>query len=252
MHKELLFFSHSIHSIYNNYQKSKGLKFENVSILIEKIRDLIGDNCYCWVDHKGFIFKQKYLFRVNCVDCLDRTNVIQMVIGKNALENQLGKIGILVPPVELPAEFKKKFLSIWANNGDAISQQYAGTSALKGDFTRTGERNLAGIMKDMKASASRYYLRFKDSYRQMAIDVLQGVKLSEEDMLNITGQSRPSQSNILSQAQDKKTDSMTATEEIFQTEREENVKQLVADCRKQLVDVKEDCYGSWALINYTE
>jgi len=32
----------------------------------------------------------------------------------------------------------KKFcsLSVWANNGDSISREYAGTSALKSDFTR--------------------------------------------------------------------------------------------------------------------
>lgn len=35
---------------------------------------------------------------------------------------------------------------VWANNGDAISQSYAGTSALKGDFTRTGKRDLTGMV----------------------------------------------------------------------------------------------------------
>ena len=45
---------------------------------------------------------------------------------------------------------------MWANNGDALSRQYAGTNALKGDFTRTGERNLSGLMKDGVNSASRY------------------------------------------------------------------------------------------------
>lgn len=33
----------------------------------------------------------------------------------------------------------------WANNGDAVSQQYAGTCALKGDFTRTGRRRMRGL-----------------------------------------------------------------------------------------------------------
>jgi len=79
---------------------------------------------------------------------LDRTNVVQMVLAKSALENQLARLGFLVPPAELPLEFKKLFLLLWANNGDAVSQQYAGTDALKGDFTRTGERKFAGVMKD--------------------------------------------------------------------------------------------------------
>lgn len=40
----------------------------------------------------------------------------------------------------------------------------------QGDFTRTGERKLAGVMKDGVNSANRYYLnRFKDAYRQAVI-----------------------------------------------------------------------------------
>ena len=34
--------------------------------------------------------------------------------------------------------------------------------------------------------------------------------------------------------------------------REENIRALVSDCRKELIDGIEDCYGSWALINYLE
>lgn len=62
---------------------------------------------------------------------------------------------------------------LWANNGDIISRQYAGTvalkvshgqaaraaaepSALQGDFTRTGSRRLAGMMKDGYNSANRW------------------------------------------------------------------------------------------------
>ena len=37
-----------------------------------------------------------------------------------------------------------------------------------------------------------------------------------------------------------------------QQEREANIKQLVQDCRKQLIDDSEDCYGSWALIKCDE
>ena len=70
---------------------------------------------------------------------------------------------------------------IWADNGDAISRQYAGTDALKGDFTRTGERKFKGLMKDGVNSASRYYMnRFKDAYRQGAIDVAVGLPVSSD------------------------------------------------------------------------
>ena len=58
----------------------------------------------------------------------------------------------------------------WADNGDAVSRQYAGTGALKSDFTRTGKRSQKGVMKDGFNSLSRYYINnFKDGLRQVKI-----------------------------------------------------------------------------------
>lgn len=64
-------------------------------------------------------------------------------------------MGFIIPPANLPADLNKMVSILWADNGDAISQQYAGTSALKGDFTRTGERNILHAMKDGMKSANR-------------------------------------------------------------------------------------------------
>ena len=72
------------------------------------------------------------------MDCLDRTNIVQTAIARNILEIQFRKVGLLPPEVNLPADCRAKYQEIWANNGDALSRQYAGTAALKGDFTRTG------------------------------------------------------------------------------------------------------------------
>lgn len=49
------------------------------------------------------------------------------------------------------------FNTLWADNGDAISKQYASTAALKGDFTRTRKRNFQGALNDMGLSISRFY-----------------------------------------------------------------------------------------------
>ena len=43
---------------------------------------------YCWVDAHGVVCEQEGVFRVNCIDCLDRTNVVQTAIAKWVLENQ--------------------------------------------------------------------------------------------------------------------------------------------------------------------
>lgn len=57
---------------------SKGMHFENVSILINAVADVLKDMGYCWRDKQGHICSQNGIFRVNCIDCLDRTNVVQV------------------------------------------------------------------------------------------------------------------------------------------------------------------------------
>ncbi len=144
-------------------------------------------------------------------------------------------------------------MSLWANNGDAISQQYAGTDALKGDYTRTGERNLTGMMKDGMKSANRFYLRFKDNNRQMALEVLQGIKISDDDS---SGLNKLNLTSLLTNLQKEENSASLNNSNIIddtaQKEREENIRQLVADCKKLLVDLNEDCYGNWALIDHSK
>jgi hypothetical protein len=64
---------------------------------------------------------------------------------------------------------------LWADNADAISRLYAGTPALKGDFTRTGKRTKKGALDDGMNSLQRYYLNnFLDADRQEGMDLLVG------------------------------------------------------------------------------
>ena len=44
---------------------------------------------------------------------------------------QCRKLGLLPPDEHLPSKCRQSYQQIWANNGDAISRQYAGTAALK-------------------------------------------------------------------------------------------------------------------------
>lgn len=52
--------------------------------------------CFCSlpvgrVDQAGVICKQEGIFRVNCMDCLDRTNVVQAAIARVVMEQQACK-----------------------------------------------------------------------------------------------------------------------------------------------------------------
>ncbi|XP_047500087.1 phosphatidylinositide phosphatase SAC2-like isoform X2 [Penaeus chinensis] len=171
---------------FDFHEYCRGMRYENVSVLIEGLEDCISKMLYCWVDKEGTICRQSGVFRVNCIDCLDRTNVVQTAIAKSVLEGQFVKLGMIPPEHPLPTACRSTLQIMWANNGDTISKQYAGTSALKGDFTRTGERRFAGMMKDGMNSANRYYRNhFLDAYRQVAIDVMLGLELSEDQWQEI-------------------------------------------------------------------
>ena len=72
---------------------------------------------------------------------------------------------------------------MWADNADICSIQYAGTGALKTDFTRTGKRTPIGALKDGMNSMIRYYKNnFADGFRQDAIDLFLGnYKIDENE-----------------------------------------------------------------------
>ena len=79
---------------------------------------------------------------------------------------------VLSSPFE---EFEYTFKRVWGNNADAISLLYAGTGALKTDFTRTGKRTRKGALLDGYNSCMRYIKNnFMDGYRQDVLDLLLG------------------------------------------------------------------------------
>ncbi|KAL6445534.1 hypothetical protein ACFW04_000823 [Cataglyphis niger] len=213
------------YTTFDFHEYCRGMHFENVSILVNALTTVLADMSYCWCDKQGTICMQKGIFRVNCIDCLDRTNVVQTALGKAVMEMQFSKLGLIPPDGTLPTNIRQTFQLLWANNGDIISKQYAGTNALKGDYTRTGERKFTGLMKDGMNSANRYYLnRFKDVYRQATIDMMLGNSVSEEVFLERT---------------DEEDNAATAI----------HVKLLIEDCKKLLIPDPEIILGSWGVID---
>ncbi|XP_068977457.1 phosphatidylinositide phosphatase SAC2 isoform X2 [Bombus flavifrons] len=213
------------YTTFDFHEYCRGMHFENVSILVSALAAVLSDIGYCWRDKQGTICMQKGVFRVNCIDCLDRTNVVQTALGKAVMEMQFSKLGLIPPDGTLPTNIRQTFQLLWANNGDIISKQYAGTNALKGDYTRTGERKFTGLMKDGMNSANRYYLnRFKDVYRQATIDMMLGNSVNEE---------------VFQERTEEEDNAATAI----------HVKLLIEDCKKLLIPDPEVILGSWGLID---
>ena len=57
---------------------------------------------YCLITGKGEIVKkQASIIRTNCIDCLDRTNVVQSVLAKKSLTDQLQYFKIIFEKEEI-------------------------------------------------------------------------------------------------------------------------------------------------------
>eukprot|EP00795_Rhopilema_esculentum_P001102 gene1102-15437_t len=163
---------------FDFHKECSKMRWHRLSILMERIEENIKSFGYFKVDNQGdMVHLQSGVFRTNCIDCLDRTNVVQSMIARRVLERQLRDSKILNEGESLTANDLIEFVfkNVWADNADACSVQYSGTGALKTDFTRFGKRSKWGVMQDGINSAIRYYKNnFSDGFRQDAIDLFLG------------------------------------------------------------------------------
>lgn len=120
---------------------------------------------------------QQSVVRTNCMDCLDRTNVVQSTLAHWVLQRQLEIAGVVSTSSVWESDVKLlfQFQNIWADNADYVSKAYSGTGALKTDYTRTGKRTKVGAWNDLCNSVTRYYKNnLKDGSRQDAYDLFLG------------------------------------------------------------------------------
>lgn len=169
---------------FDFHEICKKMKFDNVAQLLDEsvyqdpknhtIQEKLIEAG--WVDSIDGL-NQSGVFRINCIDCLDRTNLVQKFLSETTLKAQILQRHSLIPK----PEFQRQFNHLWADNGDFISRQYASTDALKGDYTRTSKRNYKGLLNDAMLTMSRYYSGYiSDYFKQCFIDYVLGH--SKEDV----------------------------------------------------------------------
>lgn len=133
----------------------RGMRFENVSILLSSMKNRLENFGSTKAEGGNIVRNQLGVLRTNCMDCLDRTNVCQSSFAKHILEVQLKEEGF-----DMSAQIDQEtswFNTLWADNGDAVSKQYASTAAMKGDYTRTRKRDYRGALNDLGLSLARFY-----------------------------------------------------------------------------------------------
>ena len=168
------------YNYFDFHHACKGMKFDNVQLLIDQLeREGLRPDDYFMLDTNGTpqVQLQKSVVRTNCRDCLDRTNVVQSMLARLVLNEQLRSVEILGAGdrVEDHPAFLYLFRNVWADHADVISKAYSGTGALKTDFTRTGKRSMEGALQDGLNSLTRYVKNnFFDGARQDAYDLFTG------------------------------------------------------------------------------
>ncbi|KAF9971087.1 hypothetical protein BGZ73_006013 [Actinomortierella ambigua] len=164
---------------FDFHKECSKMRWHRVFLLIDHFQeDLVKQGYFKSEIDKDGVEKvldiQTSVVRTNCMDCLDRTNVVQSVVARWVLNRQLRSLGILAYDQQFEAfeEFEVLFRNVWADNADVISCAYSGTGALKTDFTRTGTRTKAGALQDLQNSIVRYVKNnFLDGMRQDAYDL---------------------------------------------------------------------------------
>lgn len=158
---------------FDFHKECSKMRWHRLDILLDRIENEIREYGF-FVSLNGSILQhQSGVIRSNCIDSLDRTNVVQSMIASRVLQNQESHLRESIPNfMELD---RNVFKNVWADNADILSIQYAGTRALKTDFTRTGKRTWLGQARDGLNSVTRYLTNnFQDDYRQDAIDLFLG------------------------------------------------------------------------------
>lgn len=127
-------------------------------------------------DFTGTPRMQNGVARTNCIDCLDRTNAAQFVIGKRALGHQLHALGVLCETtIDYDTDAVNLFTHMYHDHGDTIAIQYGGSHLVNTMETYRKINQWTSHSRDMVESFKRYYNNsFLDKQRQEAYNLFLG------------------------------------------------------------------------------
>ncbi|EPS36043.1 hypothetical protein H072_10485 [Dactylellina haptotyla CBS 200.50] len=167
--------------IYKAWDMSRVAKSHDQDV-VEKLEEIAVDVLkVTGIFHNGYgddhpIQLQSGVCRTNCIDCLDRTNAAQFVIGKRALGLQLKALGILEDEfLKYDTDVSNLFTHMYHDHGDSIALQYGGSHLVNTMETYRKINQWSSQSRDMIESFKRYYNNsFMDAQRQEAINLFLG------------------------------------------------------------------------------
>nr|XP_036881864.1 synaptojanin-2 [Manis javanica] len=150
---------------FDFHQFAKGGKLEKLENLLRPQLKLHWDDFGVYTKGENVSPRfQKGTLRMNCLDCLDRTNTVQGFIALEVLHLQLESLGLNSKPIA--ERFVESFKAMWSLNGHSLSKMFTGSRALEG-------KAKVGKLKDGARSVSRtIQSNFFDGVKQEAIKLL--------------------------------------------------------------------------------
>ncbi|KAI4567551.1 hypothetical protein R6Z07F_009241 [Ovis aries] len=150
---------------FDFHQFAKGGKLEKLENLLRPHLKLHWDEFDVFTRGENVSPRfQKGTLRMNCLDCLDRTNAVQSFIALEVLHLQLESLGLNLRPIA--DRFVESFKAMWSLNGHSLSKMFTGSRALEG-------KAKVGKLKDGARSVSRtIQSNFFDGVKQEAIKLL--------------------------------------------------------------------------------
>ncbi|CAH8467439.1 unnamed protein product [Dicrocoelium dendriticum] len=96
------------------------------------------------------------VIRTNCIDCLDRTNTAQFVVGRVALAYQLHNLGFISEPVIVSdSKIDRLLQNLYDEHGDTLALQYGGSQLVHNIDTYKKTHKLSSQSRDLVQTLSR-------------------------------------------------------------------------------------------------
>lgn len=107
---------------FDFHRECRGMKWDRVQVLIDELEpELHRQGFFCdTAKDRTLCCRQTSVVRSNCMDCLDRTNVVQSTLARWIINQQLHHVGVLPPAetIEKDSQFMEMF-----NNGNYINME---------------------------------------------------------------------------------------------------------------------------------
>lgn len=146
--------------LYTSWDMSRASKGRDQEVIefLEEYADKILKTVKIF--HNGSVpsSTQSGVCRTNCIDCLDRTNAAQFVIGKRALGYQLHALGVINgTTVEYDTDAVNLLTEMYHDHGDTIALQYGGSHLVNTMETYRRINQWTSHSRDVIESIRRYY-----------------------------------------------------------------------------------------------